>query len=176
MPGWRVDILCEDHRTERFLLRLCQRFGVGVLHVYIAPDGKGSASNWVMKQYPLQTRRRRSKNYQKFFGLLVAVDGDEIGFHKRKEQLAKLAPREGSEPIALFVPTWAIETWLAFLCDAESVTEDQKLKKLEPYARLWKDGETEAATILQASQRWPGTAPLSSLADSVVEGRRIGLG
>jgi len=182
MPGWRVDILCEDRRAERFLTRLCDRFGVKVLNVTIAPSGKGSASDWILRQYAAAVRRRRSRSYQQYLGLLVHIDGDQEGLLARKEQLGarlteeQLAERADSEPVALFVPTWSIETWLAYLDGAVGVTETQSLKHLQPYAQLWSDPETETATILTASQQWPGPELLPSLADSKIEGSRLGLG
>lgn len=182
MPSWRVDILCEDRRSERFLVRLCERFGIKVLYVYIAPAGKGTASDWILKQYASLVRRRRSKNHQRFLGLLVHVDGDNLGLAVRKEQFAtqlreeQLDPRSDSESVALLVPTWSIETWLASLNGADGVTETQSLKALPPYAELWRDGDSEAATILTAAQRWPGSEPLPSLVDSKSEGVRVGLG
>lgn len=48
----RVRIVCEDRLTERFLINVCQRQKVGVLHVDVAPSGKGAASAWVRRRYP----------------------------------------------------------------------------------------------------------------------------
>ena len=48
----RVRLVCEDRLTERFLSKVCQRQKIGVLHVDIAPSGKGAASAWVRTKVP----------------------------------------------------------------------------------------------------------------------------
>jgi hypothetical protein len=87
-----------------------------------------------------------------------------------------MPPREEEEAVAIFVPTWSIETWLAFLCDHPGVTESQPLKEHAEFRQLWEDGKSEAATISRAVEAWRGAAdPLSSLADAYVEAVRVGL-
>ena len=183
MPsGKRIRILCEDRRTERFLRRLCRRYEIQVLDAEVAPAGRGDASVWVKQRYPTSVKQLRTRNYQQNLGLLVAVDGDNRGVHARKLELAEelenlhLSPRGSSEPIAIFVPTWSIETWLAFLCGLPGVTESQSLKEHSGYRALWQDGSAEAATILKAVEGWRSIdQPLPSLADAYVEAERVGL-
>lgn len=178
---WRVEIVCEDRRTERFLRRLCERFGVRVLRVEVAPSGRGSAVEWVSRRYPDDVRRRRSRSFQRFLGLLIAVDGDGAGVTRRKAEFAArleedgVAPRGADESVALFVPTWSIETWLAALCGAPGVDEDRPLKNAAPFQELWRDGPSETATIRTAAETWPAGAAPSSLSDSVFEATRIGI-
>lgn len=183
MPsGKRTRILCEDRRTERFLRRLCQRYDIYVLESSVAPSGRGDASAWVKQQYPASVRLLRSRNYQQNLSLLVAIDGDNKGARARKAELAEelansnMSPRDDAEAIAIFVPTWSVETWLAFLCGTEGVTENQPLKEHSGYRHLWEDGRAEAATISTAVEAWRDVdEPLPSLTDAYMEAERVGL-
>jgi hypothetical protein len=183
MPsGKRIRILCEDRRTERFLRRLCRRYDIHVLESNVAPSGRGDASVWVKQHYPASVRLLRARNYQQNLSLLVAIDGDNKGVRARKDELAdelensNMPPREEDEAVAIFVPTWSIETWLAFLCDRPGVTESQPLKEHAEFRQLWEDGKSEAATISRAVEAWRGAAaPLPALADAYVEAVRVGL-
>ncbi|MFH0899190.1 MAG: hypothetical protein V2A73_01035 [Pseudomonadota bacterium] len=178
----RLAILCEDHRTERFACRLCNRYGVGVASVTVAPEGKGSASDWVKHHYPDMVRKRRSKNYQKNLGLLVLIDGDEHRCHARHRELANelaganIEPRSKTDSIAEFVPTWSIETWLARLC-GHPVAENSKLKYDSTLRSLWDEGAAEAATVRRSIEAWgqQDDNPPPSLADAYQEAIRVGL-
>lgn len=181
MPSWRLTIVCEDRRTERFLRRLCERYEHSVQDVVVAPSGRGDASEWVKKQYPGLVKKRRSKNYQHQLGLLVCVDGDELGVLGRHRELsagleaAGLAKREPSEPVAVFVPTWSIESWLATLCGYEGAGEAQSIKDDLALGRaLWADGSLDAATCKRAAELWRAADPtLPSLQDAYREAGRI---
>lgn len=178
----RVRIVCEDRLTERFLRKVCQRQGLGVLHVEVAPSGKGAASVWVRRKYPEFVKLHRSKNYQKNLCLLVAIDGDNKGVAVRKLELAQelslagVAAREPGEPIGVFVPTWSIETWLASLVDNRAYGEDRPLKEDNAVRHLWQDDESKAQTVSVAANHWRAGPPLlPSLADAYTEGLRIGV-
>ena len=149
----------------------------------VAPNGKGCASDWVLSNYPEAVGKRRSKNFQKNLGLLVHIDGDEHGVTARKTALdvrlqSKQMPLRGpSEPVAIFVPTWCIETWLLHLAGLEQPRELDKLKR-DPdptyRAALHALAEDEARYITTAVATWPGSG-LPSLMDSKTEGGRIGI-
>ena len=132
--GFRVRLLCEDHRSERFLVRLCEQHGIRVLEVEVAPKGRGSAADWVRKRYPEAVRKRRSKNFQAGLGLVVHIDGDNEGVVVRKAQLAAgleeagQAARAAEETVAVLVPTWCIETWLLHLAGLGQPAEDVQVK------------------------------------------------
>jgi hypothetical protein len=55
----------------------------------------------------------------------VILDGDNRGVVGRHDELANacqaqgVKPREKDEQVAIVVPTWNIETWLAYLSGAE---------------------------------------------------------
>lgn len=183
--GYRVRILCEDRRSERFLTRLCESHQVEVLTVDVAPAGIGAASAWVLERYPDLVRQRRSKNYQHHLGLLVHVDGDNLGVAARKAALdarlvASPVPVRGvDERIALLVPTWCIETWLLHLSGIAQPPEDAKLKRdPDPTWRpaLRQIESTETTSVRTAVSAWHTLVPApSSLVDARVEARRIGI-
>jgi hypothetical protein len=183
MPeGHRIRLLCEDPRTDRFLRKLCKGFNVWVLESEIAPDGRGDASVWVRRRYASSVARLRSRRHQRNLGLIIAIDGDNKGVSERKAELAaelaamRVPPSADDEPIAIFVPTWSVETWLALLCGAENVTETEPLKNHRDFKNLWEDGTTEAKTISSAVEAWKGDiTPLPSLADGYAEATRVWL-
>ena len=176
----RMRILCEDRRTERFLRRLCERFGVQVLDVKIAPSGKGAASAWVRQHYADEVRRHRARNYQASLALLVAIDGDNVGVAERVRELAealaaaKEAPRVDSEAIAVFVPTWSVETWLAALV-GRPVDELSPQKDNPAVSELWRDGPAESRTIREAVAGWGADTALPSLIAARSGAVRVGL-
>lgn len=179
----RVLLLCEDRRTERFLRRLCKRYGVDVIDAKPAPSGQGAASAWVRRKYAEYVRKRRSKNFQANLGLLIAVDGDNLGVKARLRELemelriAEIEPRGDAEPVAIFVPTWSIETWLAHLHGAQGIDETRSLKDDGELRALWRDGAAEAATCKAVAAAWNNTpAPLPSLRSAYDEAPRVGLG
>lgn len=180
--GRRVRLLCEDRRTDRFLRGLCKRFDVWVLESDVAPGGRGDASLWVRKRYAACVKLLRAHRHQRNLGLLVAIDGDNKGIHARKAELAAeltsagVPQREGHEAIALFVPTWSVETWLALLGRGGLVAETESLKDHGDFRHLWEDGKSEATTIAGAVRAWNGEVqPCASLADAYVEADRVGL-
>jgi hypothetical protein len=144
--GRRVRLLCEDRRTDRFLGHLCKRFDVQVLASDVAPAGQGDASLWVRRRYASCVKLLREHRHQRNLGLIVAIDGDNKGVHARNIELAAelanagVPPREEDEAIAVFVPTWSIETWLALLCTGATVVEAEPLKDHPAFRQLWEDG------------------------------------
>jgi hypothetical protein len=176
----RIRLVCEDRMTERFLTRVCRRQRMGVLHVDIAPSGKGTASAWIRRRYPDFVKLHRSKNYQRNLCLLVAIDGDNKGVSVRKLELAQalddagIEARRPDELISMFVPTWSIETWLASLVDGKAYDENRPLKEDSVVRHLWHDDESKAETISVAASRWRAGSPsLPSLDDAYAEGLRI---
>ena len=182
---FRVRILCEDRLSERFLRRLCEQHGVVVLDVTVSPKGRGSASDWVVGRYPDMVRQRRSKNFQTNLGLLVHIDGDNLGVQARKAALeaklreSELPPREAAEAVATLVPTWCIETWLLYLAGIAQPAEDVQLKR-DPdhgYRDALKQLESLGAVgIQQAAHAWRSLDPAPpSLVDGRAEAARVGI-
>ncbi len=148
--------------------------------VLIAPSGKGAASAWVIQQYARGVAHRRSKNFQARLALLLVVDGDAYGVEARRraleQQLAdrRLEARHEHEPIAVFVPTWSIETWIAHLCGKPGVTESTGLKTDPRFRHLW-EGDSKSS-IERAVANWAEREPpLLSLEHAYSEAARVGL-
>ncbi|MBN1610909.1 MAG: hypothetical protein JW940_30035 [Polyangiaceae bacterium] len=182
----RVRVLCEDRRTERFLRRLCERLNVRVEEILVAPSGAGDASRWVIAQYRDRVRQLRSKRFQSNLGLLAQVDGDKFGVVDRKRQLdksladASLQRRQNDEPIAIFVPTWCIETWILHLTGIAEPPESAQVKRDPTYQdALHELDADERGHLMKAVAGWPaapgGAALLPSLQDACTEGRRVGI-
>jgi hypothetical protein len=70
--GVRVTIVVEDERLERFSRNVLLEFGFSrhELRVVPYPVGRGSAKDWVEKQYPTEVRVLRSKAHQKLAVML----------------------------------------------------------------------------------------------------------
>ena len=125
-----MTILCEDTQHEAFALRFLKEVGweTRQIRVIKAPAGRGSAEQFIRGQFPveLQALRRQHGNVS----LVTMVDGDRFGLSMRLKQLdsacdEEMVPRRRSNESAfVFVPTWCIETWLAYL-DDESVFDDE---------------------------------------------------
>lgn len=115
----RIEVWCEDHAQERFARALLTgHFGLDRRRItfHIAPSGQGSASQWVSLKYRDALRLARVKRHQQRLGFLVIVDGDNVGRIERMRALAG-APdvRPDADRIAIWVPTWSIETWIMWL-------------------------------------------------------------
>lgn len=129
-------LLCEDKQQEVFLRRFLKRRGCSerLARVEVAPNGRGAANNFVLSRFPreLSAIRRDAVNRK----LIVMIDGDAHGVAGRRRQFAEKCAAEGvparaaTEPVALVVPTWNVEAWLAYLGGA---TVDEAKKD---YSRL----------------------------------------
>lgn len=120
----RLRIWCEDHAQERFARELFQtRFGVDRrrLTFMVAPHGKGAASRWVIRQNEDEVRRQvRATRSQQGLGFLLMVDGDNVGWRNRLETLVgNSGSREQGDRLAVWAPTWSVETWVLYLCDEQ---------------------------------------------------------
>jgi hypothetical protein len=116
----RVEIVCEDSEHEAFARRLFERWyrvGRRRIHFTKAPKGQGAASQWVTKQFPDFARRARANRHQARLGFLAITDGDSVGFAERKTELLRHAVRESDDRIAMWIPTWEIETWVLWLTE-----------------------------------------------------------
>jgi len=116
-------LLCEDRQHEAFSRRFLEKAGWSTrrLRVEIAPPGSGSAVQFVRKRYPIELSAYRSNRHRVAEAVVVVLDGDSRGVNSRLDELAKACESKGVEPrrqderVAVFVPTWNIETWLAYL-------------------------------------------------------------
>lgn len=124
-------LLCEDEQHSVFMGRFLKRMGwkSRQLRIEKASRGKGSAEQFVRDRFPMELEAYRRNRNRVSCMLAVMVDGDNQGIAGRRDGLyaacqraAVDPPREGDK-VAIFVPTWNIETWLAYL-GGEEVDED----------------------------------------------------
>lgn len=131
-----------------------------------APGGRGSAEQYVRRQYPMELKGLRGRHGK--VSLVVLVDGDRFGPSERLAQLDEACENAGvqrkqpEESVFVFVPTWNIETWLAYL-DDKQVKEDKR-----DYPRLTRQRDCrrhveKLAEMCHASQlRMPAPPSLSA--------------
>ena len=125
-----------------FLRRFLTRDGWNLrdLTPVVSPYGRGSAEQFVREQFPQELAKLRSKRGERVY-LVVMTDGDASGVAKRKASLRAACSEQGIQPpadgdnVLICVPTWNIETWLAYLA-GETVDESKK-----DYQRLPKQRE-----------------------------------
>jgi hypothetical protein len=123
-------LLCEDRQHEAFARRFLNAMGweTRAMRVEKAPGGRGAGEQFVRKRFPLELKAHRSRPVSQ--ALVVLVDGDREGFEGRRQRLEQacresgVADRAKEERVALFIPTWNIETWLAYL-DGGTVDEER---------------------------------------------------
>ena len=121
-------LLCEDRQQEAFARRFLNATGweTRAMRVEKAPGGRGSGEQFVRERFPRELKAHRSRPVSQT--LVVMMDGDAEGPTARLQQLDKacreagVAERARNERVAVFIPTWNIETWLAYL-DGEPVEE-----------------------------------------------------
>lgn len=180
----QVVLLCEDAEQRRFFEALCKRLGFvsRIVSVVVAPPGTGAAEAWVRARFPREVRAYRAQANHLTNGLLTAVDGDSLGVTSRKVQLDEASrnagqdPRRDDERIAVCVPTWSIETWLASLCGLGPVGEGRSCKKDAVFQRAKEAG---TVTTKMAVDSWfAGASPgePASLTDGRLEIERLRTG
>lgn len=116
-------LVCEDRQHEAFARRFLNMAGWPVrrLRVEIAPPGRGSGEQFVREQFPKELAAYRANRHRVAQGLLVVMDGDDRGHRARLNELvraceaARVEPRQSDDRVAIVVPTWNIEAWLAYL-------------------------------------------------------------
>ena len=137
----RVVILCEDRQHEVFARRFLKNKKTGFeprdIYVDKSPTGRGSAEQYVRERFPTELKAIRAKRREEVY-LIVMLDGDDQGAARRRHSLETACIENGIDPagaadkLLLCVPTWNIETWLAYL-DGEAVEETKpdypRLKK-----------------------------------------------
>jgi len=121
-------LLCEDKQQEVFARRFLNAIGweTRSMRVEKAPAGRGAGEQFVRERFPKELKAHRSRPVSQV--LVVMMDGDAEGSTTRLNQLGKacreagIAERTHDEHVAVFIPTWNIESWLAYL-DGEAVEE-----------------------------------------------------
>ena len=128
----RIVLLCEDRQHEAFVRRFLRGAGWNVrdLRVQRSSSGRGSAEQYVRERFPAELQAVRAKGGEKAY-LIVMIDGDDQGVTGRRGSLEaacterQMVPPGNADRVLVCVPTWNIETWLAYL-GGEAVEETRR--------------------------------------------------
>jgi hypothetical protein len=131
-------LLCEDTQHETFARRFLEKAGWATrrLRVEKSPKGRGAAAQFVRERFPTELAAYRSNRNRVAQALVVFIDGDKTGVADRLKELDKacegeqIEPRKQDDNVVIIVPTWNIESWLAYL-DGTTVDESK-----DDYPRL----------------------------------------
>ena len=169
-----IVLLCEDLQHAVFVRRFLKRRGLDTGQMRVEKCPGGSAEQFVRERYPLELEALRGRHPKTV--LIVVIDGDSKGVRRRRASLAEecraanIKDRTAAEPVLVIVPTWNIETWLAYLA-GDSVDETKG-----DYPRLSRESdcrpqvEALAAMCEQGQLRAPAPA---SLQDACSEYERV---
>ncbi len=126
-------LVCEDQQQEAFVRRFLKETGLlknrRKLRIERASAGIGSAEQFVRAQYVKELTVGRRHPVERT--LIIVIDGDKYGVKGRLRQLDKACDEKGidvrmsTDRVAKFIPTWNIETWLAYLA-GDTVNEHRK--------------------------------------------------
>lgn len=126
----QIVLLCEDTQHETFARRFLKETGWSTrrLRVEKAPGGRGSAEQFVRVRFPKELAAYRRQQGAVAQALIVILDGDRKGARRRQADLDEVCRanqvdvRRRDERVLVLVPTWNIETWIAYL-DGQTVDE-----------------------------------------------------
>ena len=171
-----VVILCEDKQHAAFARRFLKKMGwTKPPRIPPLPAGRGSGEQSVRERFPVELKSYRSKRGAVGQALVVIVDGDDKGVTTRQAELdaactaSGVPVREAGERVAVFIPTWNIETWFAYL-DGQEVDESKR-----DYPRLRRERECRrhvdalAAMCKQGTLREPAPASLVTACEEYAE-------
>ena len=133
----QIVLLCEDGQHQAFVERFLDSAGRLTrkskrrLRVEKASQGRGSAEQFVRERFPAELAEYRRRKNRVSVALVVMLDGDAAGVAGRLAQLDSACEERGipvrqpGEDVFVFVPTWRIESWLAWL-EGEDVDEKRR--------------------------------------------------
>jgi len=160
-------ILCEDNQHEAFARRMLEKLGweTRKMRVEKCPPGSQSGAQWVRERYPVEVKALRATSVTRALVVMMDADAHEVAEQRRflADQLAKdgVAPRGDDEPIALVLPRWHVETWLAYLGGA-TVDEAVKYPYLERESACAPHVDRLAAMCRDGALRAPAPASLEA--------------
>ena len=171
-------LLCEDTQHETLVRRFLEREGWSTrrLRVERAPGGRGAAEQFVRQRFPDELAAYRSKRGTVEQALIVVLDGDRHGLGGREAQLNEacvsrgLSVRQPDERVIVLVPTWNVETWLAYL-DGQTVDEGRADYPRLPRPRLCRR-HVDALADMCGRRRLRKPAP-PALESACMEYRRL---
>ena len=135
----QIVLLCEDRQQQAFVVRFLEAMGRLTtrkakhrLRVERASQGRGAAEQFVRERYPRELKEYRRQRNRVSVALVVMLDGDAAGVTGRLAQLDAACAEQGipvrrsDEDVFVFVPTWRIESWFAWLDDGETIDEERR--------------------------------------------------
>ena len=155
----KITVLCEDKQHGSFIRRFLKKRNRRV-HT-LSTSNTGAGDQFVRDNYPAYLDAVRKYN-----GILVVmIDGDNYSVAERLKQLNDACTQKGvplrkdSDPVAIFVPSRNIETWLAYL-DGKHVNETDKYHKLERERECEKHVKVLEEMCAKGKLRTPAPASL----------------
>ena len=178
----QIVLLCEDRQHQAFVERFLESAGRLTrkakrrLRVEKASQGRGSAERFVRERFPKELAEYRRRRNRVSVALVVMLDGDAAGVAGRLAELDAACAEQGTpakrsdEDVFVFVPTWRIETWLAWLDDGETIDEEKRNYPRLPRARDCRRHARALATMCR-NRRLPAPVPPSLAAACTEYGR-----
>ena len=172
----QIVLLCEDTQHETFARRFLEEMGWSTrrLRVEKAPAGRGSAEQFVRVRFPIELAAIRRQQLAQV--LIVILDGDNQGTQGRQAELDEACQsnqmeiRRLDERVLVLVPTWNIETWIAYL-DGQTVDEARSNYPRLPRPRACQPHVETLAAMCQARMLRPPVPP--SLESACTEYARV---
>ena len=179
----RLYILCEDDLQKRFVECLAERWGIDRRHRVIDAAPKAdNASQYVLDHYADAVRKWRRTSHDRHVYLLVVIDGDEHGVAVRKRQLEQVLRAANVDPpdplrTVTLVPTWHVETWIAWLCGHRPIDEATRYKRDEVFRKIEAGDYSPRRAVdawIPAAEDEPAHVP--ALSEARREVARLGFG
>ena len=178
----QIVLLCEDRQHQAFVERFLESVGRLTrkakrrLRVERASQGRGSAEQFVRERFPKELAAYRRRRNRVSVALVVMLDGDATGVAGRLAELdaacakQEIPVRRSDEDVFVFVPTWRIESWLAWLKDGETIDEERRDYPRLPGARDCQPHVEKLADMCR-NRRLPAPVPPSLAAACTEYGR-----
>jgi hypothetical protein len=175
-----VIVLAEDEHHRMLISRYLKKCGLNVHAIRIRPSpaGRGSAENWVRREFVKETEAYRIRQARAGSALIVMIDADTLTVQDRFSQLDQALQDGGkqtvggTEHIARLVPKRNVETWILCL-NGQPVDEDNNYKTGR---NNWSELIPPAARTLRQWTRSTSEPPnhcVSSLRTGVQELKRL---
>ena len=169
-PPSSIVVLCEDFEHQAFVRALLhaevpRKRLSRILRVEMVEGGRGAGTQHVLEGSAREVQALRTRHAVTW--LVVVTDADVRSTRSVRGALGgelkrvEARARGASEPIAILVPKWEIESWILHLL-GEEVTEDDRID--ESSRRRASQGLTGAAEGLAA--KGPPDDALPSLVES----------
>lgn len=175
-----VIVVAEDERQRGFISRYLKKCGLKdhAIRIPPSPAGRGSAENWVRKEFVKDAEAYRIRQARARTALIVMIDADTFTVQDRFSQLDQALLDSGKETvgdaerIARLVPKRNVETWI--LCLTGRPVDEDANYKTRRYD--WSELIPPAAHTLRQwtrSRSGPPNHCVSSLRTGVRELKRL---